>query len=686
MAKGALRVISEGELQQRDREQAEQLERDSADERMVTDSLAGHVRKTFDEFRRHRNSEQITQRLLDSLRAFQGAYSPAKLADIKKFGGSEVFARLTSVKCRGATAMLRDIYVSSGRPWGVDPTPVPSLPEPIAEAINVVLQTEVQNLQSQGVVVMPAQMEQRRAQLMEAATQTALRTAKHEARKIEKELDDILTEGGFYGALVEFLIDLPIFPYAIIKGPVVQTVTDLKWVEGKMVAIKAPKMHWYRVSPFDLYFSPGASNQEDTDIIERTRLRRSDLNALIGVKGYNEEAIRAVLREYPDGHSEQIEEGDSERAALESREQPISDHGWYDSLEFHGSVLGQQLLDYGMTDEEIPDPELDYHVTTWLVGRHVIKVQLNPNPRKRHPYYITSYEKVPGSLVGNAVPDLIADVQDVGNSALRSLVNNLSISSGPQVAINEDRLSPATNADTLYPWKRWRFISDPLQSNSEKPIDFFQPQSNAQELLSVYKAMSDLADEISAIPRYITGNEKVGGAARTASGLSMLMGNTAKVLQMVAANVDHDILSPLLRALHDMVMLTDTTGNFRGDESIVVKGVTLALQKDTDRMRRLEFLQIIGNPVDMEIIGPEGRAKILRHLSQDLGMPEDDIVPSDEELRQKQQMAQMQAMQMQAQAEMAGGMPPDQQAPKPGSAPQQGLGQETDNMFRTQGV
>ena len=92
-------------------------------------------------------------------------------------------------------------------------------------------------------------------------------------------------------------------------------------------------------------------------------------------------------------------------------------------------------------------------------------------------------------------------------------------------------------------------------SSAQKPIDFFQPNSNAGEMLQVYQKFSDLADELSAIPKYLSGNTS-GGAGRTASGLAMLMGNASKILQTVAANVDRDILQGLLSNLFDMIMLT----------------------------------------------------------------------------------------------------------------------------------
>jgi hypothetical protein len=214
---------------------------------------------------------------------------------------------------------------------------------------------------------------------------------------------------------------------------------------------------------------------------------------------------------------------------------------------------------------------------------------------------------------------------------MRSIVNNLSISSGPQVVVNLDRLADTEDGNSLYPWKRWHVVDDPLGNNRDDPVTFYQPQSNVQELMAVYEKFSQMADEASALPKYLTGSGATGGAGRTASGLAMLMDNASKVMQNVAANVDDDVLTPLIESLYEMVMLSDAGPRLKGDETIVVKGVTVAVQKETDRMRKLEFLQMTANEIDMGIIGPEGRAAVLEDVAEELGMDGKKIVPSPEE-------------------------------------------------------
>jgi hypothetical protein len=606
-------------------------------------SLAAFIDRKFGIFRRHRDSSAgWSERLTEAMRVFAGHYDTQKLAEIRRFGGSEIYARITATKSRGATSLLRDIYLNTEKPWGLKPTPDPTLPDDIVATVTQLIQAELGNLTRAGIQQPPApeEIKDRATQLMASAKRAALKKARSEAETAFKRLDDILVEGMFYTALEEILIDLPLFPFACLKGPVVRIEPKVTWVNGAAQIVEKPKMFWNRVSPFDVWWTPGVSNMMDAEVIERSRITRADLNQLIGLPGYNQEAIYEVLKWY--GQSGYVEAqasfADTLRATLESREDPrLNESGMLDLIEYHGYVQGTMLLDYGMDPAQIPDDMKDYFVDAFKIGRYIIKVQLSPSLRKRPPYYVTSFEKVPGTVVGNALPDILADVQDAANASLRSLINNMSIASGPQVVINDDRIADNENGDDLYPWKRWHVENDPLGAAAgQQPVSFFQPNSNAQELLGVYEKFTQIADELSSIPRYVTGSERLGGAGRTASGLAMLMGNAAKILQTVASNIDKNMIEPAVSELYDLIMLTDQTGMLRGDESIQVLGVQVAIQRETQRQRALEFLQITANPIDLQIMGPKGRATVLRNVADGIGMEGEQIVPPDEEIQAMQ--------------------------------------------------
>lgn len=642
---GILRIVRPDDVSRL--EQAKNAEKASAGITPQTETaLAGFIRTKWDVFKRHRDNNMSgwSDRLVAAMRAFNGSYSPEKLAEIKKFGGSEVYARLIAMKCRGASSLLRDVYLGADRPWGLDPASDPDLPPEVLSAVQQLVQVELATLQQAGTPPDPVMIRDRVAGLMNAARDAGKKRAAMQANLSEDKIEEILVRGGFYKALSEFIVDLPLFPFACIKGPVVRIVPSVKWVQGKAVTQNTPTLFWNRVSPFDLYWTPGVSDIEDAEMIERSRLTRADLNDLLDLPGYDADAIKAVLNEYGSGGlNDAWDTTDAERAVQENRENPhFNQSGLITCLEYHGNVQGQQLLEQGFTKSEVPVPERDYFVQAWLIGTHVIKTQLSPSPRKRHPYYLTSFEKVPGTPVGNGLPDILDDMQDSANATLRSLINNLSISSGPQVVVNDDRLAADEDGEQMFPWKRWHVTSDPMGNGNgaEKPIEFFQPASNAQELLGVYQKFSDMADELSAIPKFLTGNGPGGGAGRTSSGLAMLMGNASKILQTVAANIDRDVLDPALGGLFDMIMLTDTTGMLTGQEQVRVRGVQVAIQKETQRARQLEFLQTTANPIDSQIMGPKGRAAVLRAVSQTIGLEGTQIVPSDDEIEKQQQQAQ----------------------------------------------
>jgi hypothetical protein len=129
----------------------------------------------------------------------------------------------------------------------------------------------------------------------------------------------------------------------------------------------------------------------------------------------------------------------------------------------------------------------------------------------------------------------------------------------------------------------------------------------------------------------------------------MLMGNASKILQTVCANIDRDVMTPNLQNTLDMILLTDTSGLLTGQEEVVPKGVNVAMQKETMRARQLEFLQITANPIDLQIIGPKGRANVLRSVAGTIGLDGEEIVPTEDALNQQQNLAQTQAA--------AGGVP-----------------------------
>ncbi|MBV5346557.1 MAG: hypothetical protein JZU63_14150, partial [Rhodoferax sp.] len=141
-----------------------------------------------------------------------------------------------------------------------------------------------------------------------------------------------------------------------------------------------------------------------------------------GVEGYSDGAIRMVLEEYGKGGLRDWIYVDMNKASAEGKSTmgvQQNPSQLIDALQYWGNVQGQLLRDWGMTEEEIPDPLMDYAIEAWVVGTWVIKAVLNPDPLGRKPYYKASYEEVPGAYWGNSVADLCVAMRRTSVMQLR---------------------------------------------------------------------------------------------------------------------------------------------------------------------------------------------------------------------------------------------------------------------------
>src|SRR5262245_36065637 len=113
---GVLQVVPPAGLEAHLQQQAADKAAAIAAPPQAIPDLAGYIRGQFEIMRNHRNTASgWSDRLIEALRTFNGQYSPTKMKEVMKFGGSQIYARLTAQKCRAATSLLRDIYLGSDK-------------------------------------------------------------------------------------------------------------------------------------------------------------------------------------------------------------------------------------------------------------------------------------------------------------------------------------------------------------------------------------------------------------------------------------------------------------------------------------------------------------------------------------------------------------------------------------------
>jgi hypothetical protein len=617
--------------------------------------LAAHTRKRWEVMRDH-HRQNIENRLTECVRARNMEYEPAKLAEIREQGGSEIFMGIVSSKCRTATAWLRDTLLGTGadKPWSLDATPIPEVPPDVAQRMQQIMQQNLMQYYSMGnEPIDPAELKHLAAGMKD----TAMRALSHEAQKrvdrMEKKMEDQLAEGGFVKALFEFTNDVATFPYAVMKGPTPHKRKCMKYVEGGLAAVDVLRDEWNRVDPYKFYWAPWGDDVQNMPVIELHHLTREDVEAMIGGDGYDEDAVRSILADFGRGGFDWLDHDDSEVEDVSGKDFDDAHGDVIAAIQLWDSIPGKMLIDWGMDESEIEDPQLSYPCEVWMVDNVVIKAVLNYDPIGRKPYYLTSFEKVPGRVDGNGVSDLCMDAQNMCNASARALANNMGISSGPQVGVNVSRLPSGEDITQMYPWKIWQFKQSDY-GDASPPMTFFQPNSNAQELMAVFDRFANIADEMTGIPRYMTG-QHVPGAGRTSSGLSMLISNAGKSIKQVISNIDYDVLNPMLERQYQRNLRYSNDPDLIGDVQIIARGAMSLVVKEAEAVRKTEFLRLVlESPVAQQIVGPAGTAELMRDLASNLNTNVDRLVPSREDVERQQAEAQQQQMMMQQMAAQEG--------------------------------
>jgi len=604
-------------------------------------SLSNYIRKCWDEAKTAK--QVLTERLLRCERQRRGEYDPDKRMEISEQGGTDIFMMLTDVKCRAAESWIKDVMLSSDRTWSLSPTTEPSVPPEFREGIIQTVVREAMEIQSQGMAINPGVIELRMDEVYEEVTKKLKEQTREATGRMVSRMDDILEESGWMKVISELIYDFTTYPFSILKGPIVRRRRQLKWSKNfKPVVDEVVALDFERINPYDAFWSPNATNPQEGYFIERIKMTRAALAAMIDMPGVNNDEVEAAIDAYGRGGLREYLFSDVEQTMLKGRSSYAnSSTDLIEGINFWGSVSGAMLREWGMKDVE---PYREYEVNAWMFGPHVILCRLNQDPLGRRPYSKECWETIPGAFAGKALPELMRDIQSMCNAAARALANNMSLASGPQAEISVDRLAKGQQITEMVPWQIWQTTAD--RSGSGQPaVRFWQPNMNAEPLLNVYTYFQKVADEVTGVPNYVYGSSAVSGAGRTASGLSMLMENAAKGIKTAILSLDSGITETLTR-LYNHLMIYDKDPSIKSDAQIVATGVVATLMKDQIHARRSEFLASVLNPIDSQIVTPDRRAYLLREQAKTLNVDVDKVVPEPEELRRQMQAAAQQQAQM----------------------------------------
>lgn len=658
---GLLRVLNNRQLDTVQQAQAKAQRTQVAQDKDEIRGLVRHIKETWWRNMRYKEQSGVEEDMLQALRQRNNQYDPDKLSAIEAQGGTTVFMGLTALKCRAGEAWLYDVLAAEDdKPWGLNPTPLPDLPFEVQQSIVEETLLELQRVfeggqAPEGGIPLEAIAEYA-AKMREDMEDRLHQEAEDRAGRMDTKIHDQMVEGNWEEAFATFIPNVVTLKAGFIKGPIIRKKKKLvhRYINGqtKAVAVDVICQEYYSPSPFDIYPSPGASNCNQGDLIERVRFSPVALEAMKGVQGWDSAAIDLCLLEYRKGGLRNWTAIDQERSELEDKGSNLAEQrDFMEGLEYWGNVQGRYLMEKGITDDlngKKLDALSEYQVNAILIGNYVVYRGLNPDPLGHRPYSKTGWSLVPGSFWYKGVPEMMRDLQSIVNATIRALVNNEAVCSGPQIIYNDvARLPIGEDITQLFPLKIHQF-SNPGMSQT-KPLEFYQPRSNAAELLQVYQAFANMADEYTGIPSYAHGNDNVKGAGRTMGGLSMLMTSAARGIKMVIGRIDREVLKPTIRRQFNWNMAYDPDESIKGDVQIMPRGALGHIIKEQISARRMEFLNTTNNPVDSELMGLEFRREVLKETAKSLDVAIQKFRTGEE---WKEQQARLQAQQ-EAEAQQA---------------------------------
>ena len=561
----------------------------------------------------------ITQRLINATYSLQQRYPPAEEQRIMEDQQPCIHMGIVANKVRTVSAWLKDIMTNStNKIWTLEATPKPEVPEELRMAVFEQVANELQ------AGMPPDMIQSLMAVLLPIVEEKVKEAADQSAANMERYIHDMLTESNLAHALSCFIDDLAAYPYAVMGGPFITPTRKIKYGPRGAEEVVDATMTVRHVNATRFYWSADSTTCQDGEfVIEYGAISTNALHDSIKIPGFVETGILEVLASnynfltstYRDIGLEMLQK----RTYTE-----LGSSSVYPVIKYYGLIPALFLINHGIAVE---DAVRDTEVEIWTIGNIVVRVVQNPYPLQRRPYYLTSWNKTPGSMVGSGLHDMLHDVERMANAAARNLVKNMSFGAGPITEVDESRLKDGDrNITDITPYRVYRVGADYGGFNNPA-FRFNVIPTVSDQLMAVYSTFNGEADRISGLNNLLLGQVDLASSSRTASGLSMLIANAAKVLKNSIGNVDRDIINPMITAFYNWIILYDSTFTDKVDAQVVAYGASGALQREMSQTKMIEMLQLVTPYVQFGIIPPDSILRMIRDILEGAGMNADRLIP-----------------------------------------------------------
>lgn len=612
---------------------ADQL-RDDPQQTVALDALGVEL---LAEFARAELDRRLTEeRWLQDLRQYRGRYDPDVLAAIGP-NRSKAFVRKTRVKVKTVDSRVADLLFPAGaeKNWEVDSTPVPS----VSREQRAMAAQQLQSM-SRGQPV-PA----------EALERFLLEVVRQSAKKMSKVIEDQLVEARYKDVSIKTIHSGHLYGTGIMKGPLVErkirttfTQQGNNWVP-KSESYVVPFVDYVPIWRF--YPDMNATTLEQCKYVyERHNMTRADLAELAQRKSFNRQKIVDYLKAHPDGEIKLRYYDNELRIIGERTANQGNKNNQYEILERWGYIDGAKLKSVGV---KVPEERMHetFFSNVWLLPNgEVIKAVLQPINGVTWPYHLYYFDKDETSIFGEGLAAVMRDDQTMLNASVRMMLDNSAITSGPMLEVAPGLLANTDRMDEMHPWKIWfRNTAQPGQP----AVRSIELPSRLGDLAGMADRFEQNADEVTAIPRYMSGENTSTGAAGTASGMSMLMGAANIVIKDLISAWDEGVTRPFLTALYRWNMQFHKDNSIKGDYDVKARGTASLVAKEVRARQLNEFANLTANELDAPYIKRD-KLNRMRAEANELG----DVVKNEDEVKEETNspQAQMQAELAQAQAQL----------------------------------
>lgn len=466
-------------------------------------------------------------------------------------------------------------------------------------------------------------------------------------RLMEKEIETQLAATKYALNCRRAIEERVILGTGVVKGPVntgkvrvtYKNLGDGTWVPD-VTSNKTPTLEW--VSIWRLYPDMSVTDFQDcSDVIELHPMTPLELSTYRKHPGFDKEAIDEILKGEdgngmpikPDVYNEMFT-GITSSIWTGS---PYLYRNRYQVLEYHGPVTYDELQKLGI-EPAYESPTQEYYGEVWVCCGKVIRMELeNIEGFYETPYSLAVWKRDPTSLFGYGHPLLLADPQRVVTAAYHMILDNASLTSGPQVAMYKKYIQPVDGNYDISPNKVW-LLTDPSVP-VDNAIKFFNPTNVIGNIMPVLELARQFGDEESATSLLAAGLQSPQNS-ESATGQLIMQNNSTTLLDFLAEEWDDQVTEKVIRRFHAWNMQYNPKAEIKGDYVIDVKSATEYKNKQMfiRDMERLS-MEAAQNPTVAMAVNMD---ELVNARLAMMHLPSNRIVRSKEEFMQAQQAASQQ--------------------------------------------